>query len=143
VSAPTGIRPDIAELLAAGHSDRFIARLVQVHTTRVAAARRTLGIPSHPLSPTRAGSVEDLYWRRVIHTLDGHLLWPGTQLRIRAGRDGGRISVGQLAFRIKHHRDPVGKVTAGCGTTGCIHPEHVEDQPMRERYDAIFGEGAA
>lgn len=49
------------------------------------------------------------------------------------------MSALQFAFRQKYDRPPIGRVQAGCGTPRCVHPDHVEDQPMREQYNTIFG----
>jgi hypothetical protein len=48
----------------------------------------------------------------------------------------------RIAFQIRWGREPVGYVKPGCEYDGCVHPEHVEDQPMREQYAAIFGAAA-
>ncbi|MFE7237242.1 hypothetical protein [Streptomyces sp. NPDC057580] len=135
--------PAIVELLNAGYSDKAISRQLHINQRRAKAVREELGLPTHKpgMAPS---SAEDLFWRRAVHTDDGHLLWPGSARTIRTGHQGARRSVAQIAFRIRHGRDPIGKAIAGCGTTGCIHPAHVEDQPMRDQlsdqYRAIFGE---
>jgi hypothetical protein len=48
----------------------------------------------------------------------------------------------RIAFQIRHGREPVGYVKPGCEFDGCVHPDHVEDQPMRDQYAAIFGAAA-
>ncbi|XUM01264.1 hypothetical protein ACQ86F_31805 [Streptomyces venezuelae ATCC 10712] len=79
-------------------------------------------------------------------TEDGHLVWPSNDYRIRAV-EGVAVSAARLAFRQKYGRPPVGKVMPGCGTPRCVHPDHVEDQPMRESLESqlahIFGRSAA
>jgi hypothetical protein len=135
-------RAAIVELLLAGHSERAIARQAGTSTRRVQAIRLELGLPAHKPGPTPAGSHEDLFWRRVQHTDDGHLLLPGATGDIRAGHEGRKEAAARIAFRIRHQREPVGNVRADCGTPGCVHPEHVADQPMREQYRAIFGKAA-
>ncbi|MEU8829411.1 hypothetical protein [Streptomyces sp900116325] len=132
-------RAAIVELLHAGYSDKAIARQVHTHRNKVRDLRHELGLPVHQPGPTPSGA-EDLFWRQAQPTPDGHLLWPGTARTVRTGHEGARRSVGQIAFRIRHHRDAVGYVTAGCEVAGCIHPNHVEDQPMRQQYAAIFGD---
>ncbi|MFB6776548.1 hypothetical protein ACFCX0_03755 [Streptomyces sp. NPDC056352] len=134
--------PAIVGLLQAGHSNKAIGRQLQINQRRVQAVREELGLPTHKpgMAPS---SAEDLFWRRAVHTDDGHLLWPGTSGRVHGGPDGTRPYVTHVAFRIRHGRDPIGKAIAGCDTTGCIHPAHVEDQPMRDQYRAIFGEVTA
>jgi hypothetical protein len=130
-------RAAIVELLKAGHSDKAIARQLHVHRRKVQAARFDLGLPAHKPGPTPSNP-EDVFWRRTQPTDDGHLLWTGPGRQIRGGSN--KISVYQLAFRIRHHRAAVGNVTTGCGQAGCVHPAHVEDQPMRQQYAAIFGD---
>lgn len=137
------VRSDIAELLRAGWSGRKIAAHCQVSISSVRKAREALNLPAHKPGPTPAGTVEDLFWRRVEFTVDGHILWPNASVGIRTGHDGPRISAARLAFRIRHQREPVGKVTPGCGRARCVAPAHVEDRPMRDalntQYTAIFG----
>jgi hypothetical protein len=139
------VRPDIAELLAAGYGDRTIARQLGVTIRYVEHARATLGIPAGRPGPKTAGTPEDLFWRRAQPTPDGHLIWPAYSPRNGAHvkHGGSRHSVHRIAFRLGHGREPVGRVETGCGRTGCVHPRHVEDQPMRNQYTAIFGSAAA
>ncbi|MEU8839986.1 hypothetical protein AB0D97_12765 [Streptomyces roseus] len=132
----------IVELLNAGHSERAIARQLAVSPSRVQRIRREHGIPAHRPGPTPAGSLEDAFWRRVQHTDDGHLLWPSTVPMVRSSHEGRKESVRRIAFRIRHRREPVGKVLPDCGQPGCVHPDHVADQPMRKTYAAIFGKAA-
>ncbi|MEW2127071.1 hypothetical protein AB0891_25460 [Streptomyces sp. NPDC007259] len=136
-------RPDIVELLRAGLSDRIIAQQVHTHRRKVRAVRVDLGIPAPQPGPAPS-SPEATFWRRVQPTDDGHLLWTGLARQIGSGEQ--RTSVYQLAFRIRHGRPATGHVRTGCGRRNCVHPAHVQDQPMRQElnaaYAAIFG-GAA
>jgi hypothetical protein len=133
-------RAAIEELLYAGHSDKAIARQLHVRRQRVAAIRNQLGLPRHKPGYTAAGSPEELFWRRTQPTDDGHLLWPGYDpVQAPSVRHGGRRhSAHRIAFSLANTREPVGRVMTGCGTTGCVHPRHVEDQVMRDQYTAIF-----
>jgi hypothetical protein len=136
------IRADIAELLHAGLPDRAIARQLHVDAKTVAAARAHLRLPKAKGGHKPAATPEDLFWRRVKPTSDGHLLWDG--YRSKDGtlglRHGGRFyTAHRLAFQIANNREPVGRVTGGCERAGCVHPRCVEDQPMRDTYAAIFG----
>ncbi|WP_199546643.1 hypothetical protein [Streptomyces sp. N35] len=137
-------RAAIIELLHAGYSDRAIERQLHVSTRRARTLRTELGIPAHKPGPTPSSGPEEVFWRRAQPTTDGHLLWPGYSPHsgpyIRHG--GRKHSVHRLAFAMAHHRQPVGHVATGCGTRGCVHPRHVEDQAMRDQYRAIFGEAA-
>lgn len=129
----------IRELLLAGHSNAYIVRL-GVSQARVKRIRADLGLPVHKSGPTPAGSIEDLFWRRAQPTDDGHLLWPGTtgELRTTAGKE----KAARVAFRIRYRREPIRQVLPDCGQPGCVHPDHVADQPMRQQYAAIFGKAA-
>lgn len=129
-------RAAIEELLRAGWSDRAIGRHVHAHVTRIKHIREQLGLPPHQPGPSPAASLPDAFWRRAEPATGGHLLWPGTR-RVAAGDQ--RDSPARVAFRIGNAREPVGKVTAGCGRPGCVHPRHVEDEQMRTQYAAIFG----
>ena len=72
------IRPDVAELLKAGYSNAAIARQLNVCAqTTVAPAHTALGIPKAKSGYKPAASAEDLFWRRVKPTDDGHMEWAG------------------------------------------------------------------
>lgn len=73
-----------------------------------------------------------------------HGLWPTYTARNGTGiRHGGRShSVHRIAWHLAHQREPVGHVETGCGRQGCVHPNHVEDQVIRNQYAAIFGRAA-
>jgi hypothetical protein len=136
----------IEELLRAGHTDRGIERQLNVSKRQVRKLRNELGIPPHkPGNPLRGQTLEDAFWRRVVPTDDGHLLWPfykpGRACLLKH-RDHNH-SAHKIAFRLAHHREPVGITRTGCGRDGCVHPGHVDDQAMRDQYAAIFGAVAA
>jgi hypothetical protein len=139
------IRSDVAELLAAGYGDRTIARQLSVSIGSVERARAALDIPPGRPGPKATSDPADLFWRRAVPTPDGHLLWPTYTPRNGAViKHGGiRHSVHRVAFRIGNGREPEGRVTTGCGVEGCVHPRCVEDQPMRNQYNLIFGEVTA
>lgn len=136
-------RNAITELLHAGLSDRAIGRQLNAPVRAVAALRRELNLPRAKSGP-RPSTVEDRFWRRAVPTDDGHLLWPAITIHGADLRhdDGHTESVHRIAFRIGNRREAEGLVRTGCGTTGCIHPRHVEDAAMRQQYAAIFGEAA-
>jgi hypothetical protein len=112
---------------------------------RVAAIRAELGLPKSTRR-YEASSAEDLFWRRTQPAADGHLAWTGYRNTkgVPAVRtvDGMRTAY-RIAFQIRHGREPVGYVKPGCEYDGCVHPEHVDDQVMRDQYAAIFGAVAA
>ncbi|MFJ7070148.1 hypothetical protein [Streptomyces sp. NPDC101115] len=134
-------RQDIAALLNAGLSISEIVRTHRINAKRVRAVRDALGIPPHPPGAKRA-SIDQTFQRRTIPTDDGHLLWPSSDCRIRAV-ESASISAARYAFQQKYGRPPVGNVLPGCGTPRCVHPDHVEDQPMRRALESqlatIFG----
>ncbi|MDX3328831.1 hypothetical protein PV405_29925 [Streptomyces sp. ME02-6979-3A] len=133
-------RDTITQLLQAGLSDKAIARQAHCRHDRVRKIRAELGIPPRKPGPQPADPVA-LYWQRTQPTPDGHRLLPGAGGQLRGGDN--KIRAARVAFLIGNDREPVGPVTSGCGVDGCIHPQHVEDQPMRQQYKAIFGEEAA
>lgn len=132
----------IRELLLAGHSNKAIARQLSVGAERVQTIREEIGLPAHKPGPTPAGSLEDVFWRRAQPVDGGHLLWPNAAPMLRSSHEGRKESVRRIAFRIRHRREPVGKVLPDCDQPGCVHPDHVADQPMRQTYAAIFGKAA-
>lgn len=130
-------RAAIVELLHAGMSNTAIAQRLHIRTTSVSPIRQELGLPQVKGGFKPATSHEDVFWRRAQPTDGGHLLWPYSSIGPRVGNR--RISAYRIAFRIGNGRDPVGYVRTGCDQPGCVHPAHVEDQPMRDQYAAIFG----
>ncbi|MZE53783.1 hypothetical protein GTY86_35735 [Streptomyces sp. SID5770] len=131
------IRQDVAQMLLAGHSQREISQALHVGYRQVRTAREALGLPPRKPGPT-AEAIEVTFARRTRATDDGHLIWDGHDLGIRS-TDGAHSSAARYSFRRRYGRNPVGKVLPGCGVRHCVHPDHVEDQPMRQQYAAIFG----
>jgi hypothetical protein len=122
-------RADIIRLLAEGHSNRSIGRLLHTNPKRVSRIRRELDLP--PASRHTTLTLEQA-WQAQTEAVDGgHMRWTG-YLRI--------------AFRIRHGREPEGRVLPSCTYPGCIAPDHTTDQPMRDhlnqQYAAIFGRAA-
>ncbi|MFB7461237.1 hypothetical protein [Streptomyces sp. NPDC056188] len=145
------IRADVAELLHADHSNRAIARQLHTDAKAVAAAREHLGIPKAKSGYKGAATPEDLFWRRVKPTDDGHMEWTGFYIGSTPGlRHGGRNHTAyRVAFRIANGRDPEGHALPNCGRDGCVKPGHHSDRADRAReqrvnslYAAIF-EGAS
>ncbi|WP_327671885.1 MULTISPECIES: hypothetical protein [unclassified Streptomyces] len=142
------IRPDVAELLHAGLSNRAIARELGVDAdTTVRDARTALGIAKARRGRRAAESVEDLYWLRAQPVDDGHILWTGHRNHDGTAlvRHGGKLHTAlRVAFRIKHGREPEGHVTPTCDRDGCVAPGHTQDRIIRKRtettFAAIFGE---
>ncbi|MGW5130388.1 hypothetical protein [Streptomyces sp. NPDC004135] len=144
------IRPDVAELLRAGYSDRAIARQLNVDVkATVAPARAALGLPAAKPGRKPAATAEDLFWRRAEPTSDGHMEWTGYRNNggVPTLRHGGRgLSAYRIAYRIAHGREPEGYTRPACGRDGCVAPacqadrvSRAEDRKVDTLYDAIFG----
>ncbi|MFZ3556436.1 MULTISPECIES: hypothetical protein [unclassified Streptomyces] len=137
------VRPDVAELLRAGLSNRAIARELNVDAdTTVRNARTALGIAKARRGKRAASSVEDLFWRRTQPVDDGHILWTGYRDKhcdTALVRHGGKLHTAlRVAFRIKHGREPEGHVTLTCDRDGCVAPGHTQDRLIRSRTEATF-----
>ncbi|RMB85600.1 hypothetical protein [Streptomyces shenzhenensis] len=147
------VRADVAELLRAGLSDRAIARQLNVDPKKtVAPARAQLGLPKAKPGRKPAASAEDLFWKRVKPTADGHMEWTGyrTEEGTPGLKHGGRFHTAyRIAFRIAHGQDPWGYALPSCGRDHCVKPGHHADRDDRARekqldslYFAIFGQSA-
>lgn len=142
-------RPDIVELLRAGCSDREVARRLHADTRIIARTRIDLGLPTHKPGRKGASSPQELFRLRTRPADGGHLEWTGR--RNNCGTpvlfwNGVTYTAGRIAFVMATGRAPVGPVVPGCDYPGCVAQDHVQDQPMRQKLDAlaaaIFG-GAA
>lgn len=140
-------RVDIIRLLAEGHSDRSIGRLLHTNPKRVSRIRRELDLP--PASRHTTLTLEQA-WQAQTEAVDGgHMRWTG-YLREKTcpvlKHRGIDYAARRIAFRIRHGRDPEGRVLPSCTYPGCIAPDHTTDQPMRDhlnqQYAAIFGRAA-
>lgn len=144
---PNGTREEVVALLKEGLSDKQIGQRLRTNPKRVARIRAEEQIPAVALMPL---TFEERWAAHTEPIPGGHLRWTG---RFRDGdtpavTDEGRtLSVRRLAFERLHGRPAKGPVLPGCDYGPCVHPKHLEDQPMRTRlndqYDAIFGEAAA
>ncbi|MFD4559004.1 hypothetical protein ACFWP5_32575 [Streptomyces sp. NPDC058469] len=142
------VRADVAELLHAGLPDRTIARELHVDAKGVSAARVALGLPKAKPGRKPAATPEDLFWRRVKPTDDGHMEWTGhTSAGTPILRHGGQLHTAyRIAFHIANGRDPEGYALPSCGREHCTKPGHHEDRADRVRekrvnalYAGIFG----
>ncbi|MER8030661.1 hypothetical protein ABTZ78_17080 [Streptomyces bauhiniae] len=131
------IRQDLADLLAAGHSDRAIARQLNVDAqATVAVARHALGLPKAKPGVRPAATAEILFHRRTQAADGGHLRWKGSVTRggLPSLRHGGRnLSAYRIAYRIAHGREPQGKVLPTCKREGCVQIGHHADRGDRAR----------
>lgn len=129
-------RPDIAALIHEGLSNTTIARRLHVATKTVRATRECLGLP-----PSRHGYSQGLTleetWRARARAVDGgHLEWTGQRNShgVPVLKHGGRrLSAYRIAFRIRAGRDPEGVVWPACGMPGCVAPDHLDDNAIRQR----------
>lgn len=143
--APVGApRAEVIRLLAEGHSDHYVMRVLRVGNRRVARIRREVGIPSIHGRPRSPLTVEQAWATFTRPVEGGHLLWTGP---LREGVPSFQhhrraVSARRVAFSLAHTREPVGRVKSGCGRADCVAPAHVEDQQIRDTYKAVFG-GAA
>lgn len=130
------IRADIAELLHAGVPQIQIVRQLHVAPITVQRTREALGIPS-PGKGRRpvATSLEEAFRAHLQPTDDGHVRWTGAVNSYgtpRAAANHATQSAYRVAFTLHHGREPVGRVTAGCGLQGCVRGDHMADKPMRQ-----------
>lgn len=141
---PAGVpRADIIALLREGHSDRYIGRTLRTNPKRVGRIRAEAELPR---AETVSTVTLNQKWATFTQpTPDGHLAWTGY---LRQGTcpvlkyRGEHYTARRVAFLIAHKREPVGRVLAGCDWPPCVHPNHVEDQAMRNQYTQIFGEAS-
>lgn len=140
------IRADIAELLRAGVPQKQIARRLHCAPITVQRAREALDIPSPGAGWRATVSCEDALRAHTEPSDDGHVRWAGpvggdgTPL---VYAEGGQKSAYRVAFLLHYGRQPVGRVTSGCGRRACVRGEHLADRPMREanaRADRAFEE---
>lgn len=144
------VRTDIAELLRAGVPQSHISRRLRCAPVTVQRTREALGIPSPGYGrPNVHTSVEDAYRSNTEATGGGHLRWTGytdTDGLPRLNFRQQRLSVGRIAFRLHHGREPRGRIYPGCGMAHCVAGTHLQDSEIREAnrradtaFRAIFG----
>lgn len=140
------IRADVAELLHQGHSNLAIARATGAAPKTVAASRQALGIPPARPGRYKGSTLNSRFQERTEPLADGHMRWTG--YRTNNGTPsiyygGHAVTAGRMAFLLRWGREPIGRVKAGCDMHGCVAPDHVLDQPMRDQlnttFTAIFG----
>jgi hypothetical protein len=82
------------------------------------------------MTTTVADTLQARWAARTTPAPGGHLMWQGAhQVRFH----GTIHQPARVAFTIRTGRQPVGKVWSDCGVTGCVAPNHVDDQPGRQR----------
>lgn len=133
---PNASRADIIAMLRDGHSNSRIVRELRCDKQRVIRIRTELGLPAFvPVEQTR--TLEEK-WASFTRPVDGsHLEWLGE----RQSTSGTPVlrykdesySPAAVAFRMRNGREPVGQVFAECGMRHCVAPDHVDDEPGRQR----------
>lgn len=127
------IRADIAERLRAGVPHAHIARELHVARITVQRHREALGLPAPKAGPPGAASLKAAFRANLKPVEDGHVEWNGyfNDLAPTLTFQRRTYSAYRIAFEVHHGRTPVGRVRPGCGKTGCVAGDHVEDEPMR------------
>lgn len=144
------LRADVVRLLRQGATNLAVSRATGATPKTVARHRQALGIPPTPPGRPTGSTPASRFAARTEPLPDGHMRWTGaTNSRgtptVRYGKQ--HWSGLRMAFELRWDRAPVGHVLPGCGMPRCVAPDHVEDQPMRDRlnttFAAIFGEVAS
>jgi hypothetical protein len=126
----------IRRLLEAGLSDTDVARRSGADRHAVTGVRARAGIAPYekPLEFATADAKRRAHLRPVE---GGHVEWTGerstgvgTPLLKWQGRS---LSPAAMAFEERTGRAPVGMVFAECGFRQCVAPEHVDDEPGRQK----------
>lgn len=138
---PQGVsRAAIIALLAEGHSNNQIGRILRTNPKRAARIRTEEGLPAASRRTTIA--VEQRWQALTLPAASGHLGWAGHR---RGGQTpmfmhyGHNYSARRVAFLIANGREPQGRVLAGCDWPPCVAPAHMEDARMRALYAAVLG----
>jgi hypothetical protein len=127
-------RSQIVELLGQGLSNCAIARELHVDKARAGAIRKELGLPNVAMQPL---TLEQKWTARTKAVDGGHLEWTGEHVG-PAGTPLMRYkersyTAAAIAFQIRTGHEPIGYVLAECDHHHCVAPEHVEDEPGRQR----------
>ncbi|MFJ7337850.1 hypothetical protein ACIQUU_31955 [Streptomyces sp. NPDC101116] len=134
----------LAELFAAGASNKAARRELGIDVSTAARYRTKLGFGAAPQpAPNRSPLTLEQKWRTFARPVEGgHMQWTG---RRRAGRPpafthhGREHTARTVAFRIATGRTPDGYVTAECDAPEwCVAPEHVADEPTRTKLRAAL-----
>jgi hypothetical protein len=127
---PRGAREEAARLLRRNKPARDVAAVCGLDPAEVAVLRQELG-----LGPRALPSVEDAWRARVEELPGGHMRWAGAYSGTQAvlWYRGKNYQATRIAFRLRHGREPQGKVTVECDVSGCVAPACVDDLPGRLR----------
>jgi len=127
-------REQIVTLIQQGKSNSAISRELHCDKARARRIRQELGLPNAVLQPL---TLEEKWAARTRQVDGGHLEWLGEQVGpartpVMRYKEKSFTAAG-IAFRVRTGRDPVGYVLPGCGRPHCVAPDHVEDEPERQR----------
>lgn len=127
-------RAEIVALIQQGKSNSAIARELRCDKGRAARIRHELGLPNAAIQPL---TLEEKWAARTRLVDGGHLEWLGEHVGA-AGTPVMRYrensyTAAAIAFRIRTGRDPQGYAIAECDVRHCVAPDHVEDEPGRQR----------
>ena len=141
------LRADVVQLLHQGGTNLGIARATGAAPKTVARHRRALGIAPTPFGHPTGSTTKSRFDARTQALPGGHMRWTGAvnSRGTPTVRYAGRSRTGgRMAFFLRWGREPIGTVLPGCDMPQCVAPDHVLDQPMRDRlattFTAIFGE---
>lgn len=124
----------IRELITKGLSNAEVARQTRADRSAIRRIRGEMGIP---VPPQHLQTLDEKWAQRTQPVEGGHLEWTGERgttsgTPLLRYRDQNHTAAA-VAFRRRTGRDPVGHVKAECGVHQCVAPEHVEDEPGRDR----------
>lgn len=103
---------------------------------------RLLDSPPAPAVPGQLAvevtpaSLAAAFAARTRATDDGHRMWLAGVNSRGVGRfqhAGRAYTAHQAAFAVRTGRMPIGQVRPSCDRPGCCEPDHVDDQPTRQR----------
>jgi hypothetical protein len=138
------VRADVVDMLRANHSQAHIMRTLGVCYATVKTARDSLGMPSPGAGRRPLQDPAAAFWARTERVDGGHMRWTGARSTgggTVIGLNGQYVSGARVGFTLGHGREPIGRVTAGCGYTGCVTPDHLTDQVIRQERRAAAEAG--
>jgi len=118
-------------------SDAELAYRLGCKRDLVARARSSLGQAPMPLPPMDVLTPETRVMISAVLTAGGHRRWIG-----RRSSDGvplldAHTTVGRVAFRMAHGREPEGIVRVSCPIKHCCEGSHLTDRLMRQDVRAL------
>lgn len=135
------IRDDIANLLHAEVPLSHICRQLHCAPITVQRTREALGLPAPKTCRVLPATLEEAFHQYTQPVEGGHLAWagPANGTVPKVTFEGTVHYARPLAFRLRYGREPVGNVTTSCVVKDCVAGGCVEDRPMRERTESLYG----